>query len=1298
MRKITKKKLFYLGMSTIAVVAVSSVFTMGVYARNPQNNVNKKFDTLGERTDGIDSTLQDGVSTNDKNLSNRDNNLPKLETPGSNKDDDKQQKTTIKFLLNDSAKTQIGKTIELSDNEFESFNLKLNVPEGYELLNKNTELEKNSENLVFVKEVVKDLTYKTTLIFKFENKEIKTETVTTVNDEKINISRYIPEGYKLENESFEVIINQNNEINLIKIIDKPENPTEEVSDEVTTTLKYFYDVNLVKEIEVKTKKDATISAGEYLPSGYELVDKTVLVNLGEVNLIKVTPIPVEPTNPTTPENPEDENEIFDDTLIKDEKIITKLIYKDNKNNSKVLEIDVETKKGEFIYPISYLPEGYDLVDPNQLIFPGKDNEIMVAKKEVEQPKMLDTRIIFKHNEKNIETKVFKLLENANLTIKDISYVPFNYHLVDETTKINVGVDNIIKIEPNQAEVRMVTTTLIYVSKNVEILRKEIKKPEGETIDYKEFLPEGYEFVNQDYKISYGKENRIEIQPKKKLVSTTLVYKEGEKIIAENTVTTNENEIISASNYLPNNYTLVDPKVTVTLGQRNEIAIKKVEEVHQTVSTKLVFVLDNVEVGTKTISSLDNEKIDVKPHIPLGYELKDPNQVINTGQTNRIEIVKNKIQSAPPQKGFVYINFILEDGTQFKNIQALENKDEEVLAIKYMPEGYEAFDRKEAEKVVIANNKDKNAVFVKIKKKSEVVILPEPTLPVEPEVPKEPEVIPEPSNPTPTPEPTPSQPERPSIDTALISKKSSISGSRINPSSVSVSDLTNDYLESFKNKTTEVSSSIIDKSDKLVDTLNSALNNGELDEAAFKKAVQNLGATSWSADTWVEFFKADKSSALSLFKDAIMLYKRGAREFAKKGLVYDWSFLNRLSFRDTSSGRIWRPEGGGVWTHANPSENAVTSRLIDQNKNRRVMNYDTYYFRSPADIAKGNYPGWTKSDISSSYSSSLSGSSKVYSYVKDGKRLNVLEVDVKNRESYTNFKSDLSKLQGSLSSDGGINAIVVRNIGGLGAPSDLKDVFYSLPETVQKLTLFFEGKDTSSLIALRDKNIKEIELYTSQNGLLGLDKDWAINPNALKGVGFVPYDYNNDVDPTKVSDGALKTTSITFQVLKFDDVDNLDTINQGLKIAFQDKYDLRVFQGYWGEGSWISHLDFSNVKDIRSLKGMNLYGRVFYDLTLWNENNSFEIKTADLSSSQFSALIVKHPNDYGKFHFVTPNNVTVDTLHISGNASDLQQGWGTQLDAVISAGRKIFKKIVVDDPNMISLVSSFNTYNWPINVK
>ncbi|UCU26872.1 putative immunoglobulin-blocking virulence protein [Mycoplasma anserisalpingitidis] len=1310
MRKITKKKLFYLGMSAIAFVGVSSVLTMGIHSHNPKNNVNKKFDTLGERLDGSDSSLKDDVLTSDKNLSNRDNNLPKLEKPGTNNEEHENEnnKTIIKFLLNDESKTQIGETIELTEEEFESFNLNLNVPEGYELLNKNIEIEKNSENLIFIKEIVKDLIYKTTLRFIFDEKIISSEVVTTKNDEKIILSRYIPSGYKLENENFEVIINQVNEINLVKIVEnQPEKTEEEKPKEIKTILKYFYEVNLIKEIEISSNIDAKINAGQYLPYGYELVESSIDVIIGQTNSIQVQPIPVEPTEPTVPENPESENEIFDDTLIKEEMVTTKLIYKDNQSKEVVLEKTIETKKGELILVNSYLPEGYELVEPNQLAIPGIDNEILVVKIQKETIKALDTIIKFNYNNKTIESKTFKLLENSEHTIKDINYVPLNYHLVDETIKIKVGQENIINVEPDKEEIRLVTTTLIYHDNNIEILKKDIEKPEGETIDYKEHLPEGYEFVNQNYSIIYGKENKIEIQPKKKLVTTTLVFKEGDKVISEKTIKGNDDEVIIASNYLPNNYTLVDSNVSVNTGETNEISIKKVEEIHQTVSTKLIFILDGSEIGYKSISSLDNAVINVNSHVPIGYKAKNTEQVIKVGETNKVEIIQSAIINQNSPMGMIMINWITEDGTILDPFQRFERSGDEIPVIQYIPNGYEAFDSNEARKVVIANT-NKNVAFVKIKKKQEVVILPTPEVqPVTPEEPEKTEEVENTPAPTPKPEPTPKPDDSNSNSEKIIKDKTNIAGKPIDPNSVNVPDLENPDWKKYENlDKNKITSETINGTKELVNTLYTAIGKDGLnDEKALRDALSKQGVPSNIIENWVEYTKNYRTKYQEPGRDFLLhlrlwmeKVKKDIDKYAEKGMVPNLDFLNRL-YRNESGGKTtWYVEEGGSWTYPNPLDSPVIKKIVDQNSTRRVMNYDTWYSRDPKSIQEGNFPGWSKNDISSSYSSSLSGSSKVYSYTKDGKTLNVLEVDVRNSESYRNFKSDIEKLQGQLS--GGINGIVIRNIGGFGAPSDLKDVFRSLPSTIQKLTLFFEGKDTSSLIALKDKHIREIELYTSQNGVLGLDKDWAINPNALKGVDFVPYDYNNDIDPNKVADDALRTTSITFQVLKFDAEDNITTINEGLRIAFQDKYDLRVFQGYWGEGSWITHLDFSNVKEIRSLKDMELYGRVFYDLTLFNPDNKFEIKTSDLARTQFSALIVKHPSDYGKLHFKNENNstVNVNTLYISGNASNLEEGWGTQLAAVISAGRNIFKEILVDDPNMFRLVSEFNTYNWQIKVK
>ncbi|SYV95688.1 Uncharacterised protein, partial [Mycoplasmoides gallisepticum] len=52
--------------------------------------------------------------------------------------------------------------------------------------------------------------------------------------------------------------------------------------------------------------------------------------------------------------------------------------------------------------------------------------------------------------------------------------------------------------------------------------------------------------------------------------------------------------------------------------------------------------------------------------------------------------------------------------------------------------------------------------------------------------------------------------------------------------------------------------------------------------------------------------------------------------------------------------------------------------------------------------------------------------------------------------------------------------------------DFSQILAQMPDSIQKLTLFFEGKDTSSLIGLKDKKIQEIDLYNSSNTIAD---DW-----------------------------------------------------------------------------------------------------------------------------------------------------------------------------------------------------------------
>ncbi|MFL0980080.1 putative immunoglobulin-blocking virulence protein, partial [Mycoplasmopsis synoviae] len=110
----------------------------------------------------------------------------------------------------------------------------------------------------------------------------------------------------------------------------------------------------------------------------------------------------------------------------------------------------------------------------------------------------------------------------------------------------------------------------------------------------------------------------------------------------------------------------------------------------------------------------------------------------------------------------------------------------------------------------------------------------------------------------------------------------------------------------------------------------------------------------------------------------------------------------------------------------------------------------------------------------------------------------------------------------------------------------------MPDSIQKLTLFFEAKDTSSLIGLKHKKIQKLDLYNSTNTLAD---DWGINPYALRGVKNITFDYNHESITTSRVQRNNKNMpgSIVFNTLKFDKGMTLDQINEGLRIALKDRY-------------------------------------------------------------------------------------------------------------------------------------------------
>ncbi|MEA4115546.1 putative immunoglobulin-blocking virulence protein, partial [Mycoplasma sp. 744] len=395
--------------------------------------------------------------------------------------------------------------------------------------------------------------------------------------------------------------------------------------------------------------------------------------------------------------------------------------------------------------------------------------------------------------------------------------------------------------------------------------------------------------------------------------------------------------------------------------------------------------------------------------------------------------------------------------------------------------------------------------------------------------------------------------------------------------------------------------------------------------------------------------------------------------------------------------------GNVWGFADHSDNVVRNKLIADNK-KRYFPYDTEYKRTSGTIRNLDYEGFSKRDVTNTFrflgASSNKGitvleynptSAFAKSNVNEKRTIAVL--DATNKEGYNSFLNFLLDAEKARKK---IDGIVIKNMGLFDENQDFSEILSKMPNSIQKLTLFFEGKNTSSLIGLKDKKIQEIDLYNSNNTIAD---DWAINPYALKGVNNITFDYNYDIGlPGIPGNNRDMPGSIVFNTLKFDKDMSLSQINEGLKIALKDRSNERIFQGSFGDGSWPTYLDFSNIPKIRSLQGMNFYNRVFKKLTLFNKTNVFTVDAKTLHLQQWSALLIKGP-DRPKLMFASPRKV--DTLYIQGNAVDLGDNWGPELYGLIESGKEVFNTVYVDNQVMANTLNdsqAFTTFGKTAIVK
>lgn len=360
-------------------------------------------------------------------------------------------------------------------------------------------------------------------------------------------------------------------------------------------------------------------------------------------------------------------------------------------------------------------------------------------------------------------------------------------------------------------------------------------------------------------------------------------------------------------------------------------------------------------------------------------------------------------------------------------------------------------------------------------------------------------------------------------------------------------------------------------------------------------------------------------------------------------------------------------------------NTVTSRLTKDNLTRRVFDYNSYEKRSSGSIESGGYPGWTLSDVSSQYEEQLGFSKqnddikieKITRDVKEEGRRNeglILTIDAANSSGYAKTLKLIQDLQAKNIE---ITSYRIKNMGKNDANQRFIEILAALPNDIPQLELFFSRPNTSALIALENKNIKELSLYNRGTVGQSLLEEWNYNPWSFKNTEWInKTDYNVGFGFER---GANITTVITFNTISFDpqdyrpdSSDPYARINDGLRMVYYVRNNEPFFQGAFGPGlnpdhdegnnSYPTGLDLSRIPQLKSLKGLIFRDskkssnreRKLKRLVLYNNTTHFEIDVEELNQAQFKDIMVLDPPPVEKSQIRFSNGTSTVGLKITNN--------------------------------------------------
>ncbi|WP_337899358.1 putative immunoglobulin-blocking virulence protein [Mesomycoplasma ovipneumoniae] len=343
------------------------------------------------------------------------------------------------------------------------------------------------------------------------------------------------------------------------------------------------------------------------------------------------------------------------------------------------------------------------------------------------------------------------------------------------------------------------------------------------------------------------------------------------------------------------------------------------------------------------------------------------------------------------------------------------------------------------------------------------------------------------------------------------------------------------------------------------------------------------------------------------------YQINQKKYELERQQYDLKYHSERRAR-FEQGRLTKEEIGllekgytpGKDTDGWEPRNNIVKKAIKADNARGIAPYDSPWPNQDSTVLSSlSRPGWSGglNDPSShvkdgDFTSALSSAGipngtnaiRLIQYKKDAgntagnnglTQFKSLYLDSSDRTALSKFDSILQSLATSQSD---LKEVVLQNVKG-DYTSTIEQIISKLPASITSLRLFVEdNKGLEALSKLENHKLTELSLYSNAQKETGT---WSINPNGLKNVDFIKWDFVDKASINLYNPGAKLPGSIRFDTLIWtQELGSPDKINEGLKIAFGSKINQRVFQGvFGGRGGYPPNLDFSKT-DIKTFKDIN----------------------------------------------------------------------------------------------------------------